>query len=43
MVGVKRHMLFLLTIEEYQKLADSQARIVDQLAMPGVEDIEFEQ
>jgi len=32
----------LLTIEEYQKLAGSHASIVDQLAMPGVEDIEFD-
>ena len=32
----------LLTIEDYQKLAGSQASIVDQLAMPGVEDIEFD-
>ena len=33
----------LLTIEEYQKLTDSHTSIVDQLAMPGVEDIEFDQ
>lgn len=32
----------LLTIEDYQKLAGSHASIVDQLAMPGVEDIEFD-
>ena len=32
----------LLSIEEYQKLAGPQATIVDQLAMPGVEDIEFD-
>lgn len=33
----------LLTIEEYQKLAGcGGASIVDQLAMPGVEDIEFD-
>jgi prevent-host-death family protein len=32
----------LLTIEDYQKLAGSQTSIVDQLAMPGVEDIEFD-
>lgn len=32
----------LLTIEEYQKLAGCSTSIVDQLAMPGVEDIEFD-
>lgn len=32
----------LLTIEDYQKLTGGQASIVDLLAMPGVEDIEFE-
>ena len=32
----------LLTIEDYQKLAGSQASIVEQLGMPGVEDIEFD-
>lgn len=32
----------LLTIEDYQKLAGSQSSIIDQLAMPGVEDIEFD-
>lgn len=32
----------LLTIEEYQRLAGSQASIVDLLAMPGAEGIEFE-
>jgi prevent-host-death family protein len=32
----------LLTIEEYQKLTGSHTSIVDMLAMPGVEDIEFE-
>jgi len=32
----------LLTIEDYQKLTGCQASIVDLLAMPGVEDIEFE-
>lgn len=32
----------LLTIEEYQKIAGAQASIVDQLAMPGVEDIVFD-
>jgi len=32
----------LLTIEEYQKLKGCQTSIVDQLAMPGAEDIEFD-
>ncbi|MGH8175091.1 MAG: type II toxin-antitoxin system Phd/YefM family antitoxin [Steroidobacter sp.] len=32
----------LLTIEDYQKIAGSHASIVDQLAMPDVEDIEFD-
>lgn len=32
----------LLTIEEYQKLTGGHTSIVDLLAMPGVEDIEFE-
>jgi prevent-host-death family protein len=32
----------LLTIEDYQKLAGTQATIVDMLAAPGVADIEFE-
>jgi hypothetical protein len=32
----------LLSIEEYQRLAGPQATIIDQLAMPGVEDIEFD-
>ncbi len=32
----------LLTIEEYQKLTGNHTSIVDMLAMPGVEDIEFE-
>jgi len=31
----------LLTIEDYQELSGSRTSIVDQLAMPGVEDIEF--
>jgi hypothetical protein len=31
----------LLTIEDYQKLVDSRASIVDLLAMPGAEDVEF--
>ncbi len=32
----------LLTIEEYQKMAGGLASIIDMLAMPGVEDVEFE-
>lgn len=32
----------LLTIEGYQELAGGSQNIVDLLAMPGVEDIEFE-
>lgn len=32
----------LLTMEDYQKLAGSQASIADLLAMPGIEDIEFD-
>lgn len=32
----------LLTMEDYQKLTGCQASIADMLAMPGVEDIEFE-
>jgi prevent-host-death family protein len=32
----------LLTVEDYQKLAGTQATIVDMLAAPGVADIEFE-
>jgi len=32
----------LMTIEEYQKLTGNQPSIIDLLAMPGVEDIEFE-
>ena len=32
----------LLTIEEYRKLTNKTARIADLLAMPGVEDIDFE-
>ena len=31
----------LLTIEEYRKMTGRSASIVDLLAMPGVEDIEF--
>lgn len=32
----------LLTIEDYEKLTGGGGNIVDMLAMPGVEDIEFE-
>jgi len=32
----------LMTFGDYQKLAGPQAGIVDLLAMPGAEDIEFE-
>jgi prevent-host-death family protein len=32
----------LLTIEDYQKLAECHASIVDLLAMPGAGDIEFD-
>ena len=32
----------LLTIEEYRKLAGETVSIADLLAMPGVEDIDFE-
>jgi prevent-host-death family protein len=32
----------LLTIEAYQKLAGGRASIIDLLAMPGVERIDFE-
>lgn len=32
----------LLTFEEYQNLTGKHDNIVDMLAMPGVEDIEFE-
>lgn len=32
----------LLTVEDYQKLVGSQISIVDQLAMPGVEEVEFD-
>ena len=32
----------LLTIEEYQKMTGSPVSIIDMLAMPGVEEIEFE-
>ena len=32
----------LLTIDEYEKIADLQVSIVELLAMPKVDDIEFE-
>ena len=32
----------LLTIEEYQKMSGGPVSIIDLLAMPGVEDVEFE-
>ena len=32
----------LLSIEEYQRLTKQRRNIADSLAMPGVEDIEFE-
>lgn len=32
----------LLTIEEYQKLTGKHTSIIDMLAMPGAEDVEFE-
>jgi prevent-host-death family protein len=32
----------LLTIEDYRKLTDSEVTIADLLAMPGVEDIDFD-
>ena len=32
----------LLSIEDYQKLTGGPASIIDLLAMPGIEDIEFE-
>ena len=32
----------LLTIEDYQTLTGGQANILDLLAMPGVEDVDFE-
>lgn len=32
----------LLSFAEYQKITGGQAKIADLLAMPGVEDIEFE-
>lgn len=38
--GRPRHVL--LTFEEYQRLAKQHRNIADALAMPGIEDIEFE-
>jgi prevent-host-death family protein len=32
----------LLTIEDYEKLTKKGASIIDLLAMPGIEDVEFE-
>ena len=32
----------LLSIEEYRKLTEKQKSIVEMLAMPGIEDIDFE-
>lgn len=32
----------LLTIEDYQQLTGARARIADLLAMPGVEEIDFD-
>ena len=32
----------LLTIEEYRKMTGGPASIIDMLAMPGIEDVEFE-
>ncbi len=32
----------LLSIEEYQRLTKQRRNIADSLAMPGIEDIEFE-
>ena len=32
----------LLTIEDYQRMSAGPASIIDMLAMPGVEDIDFE-
>ncbi|MDD5242126.1 MAG: type II toxin-antitoxin system Phd/YefM family antitoxin [Sulfuricella sp.] len=32
----------LLTIEEYRKISCGTASIIDMLAMPGIENIEFE-
>ena len=38
--GTPAHVL--LTIEEYQRLTCGPASIIDLLAMPGIEEIEFE-
>jgi prevent-host-death family protein len=38
--GKSAHVL--LSIEEYQRLTKQSRNIADSLAMPGVEDIEFE-
>ena len=32
----------LLTIEEYRKMTSGTVNIIDLLAMPGIEDVEFE-
>lgn len=32
----------LLTFEEYKKITGGQTKIADLLAMPGIEDVEFE-
>ena len=32
----------LMTIDDYEKLSGNHLNIIDMLAMPGVEDIEFE-
>lgn len=32
----------LMTFEDYQKLTGTAASIIDMLAMPGIEEIEFE-
>ena len=32
----------LLTIEDYQRMSAGTASIIDMLAMPGIEDIDFE-
>lgn len=37
-----RYSHVLMTFEEYQRLTGKQPTIADLLAMPGVEDIEFE-
>ncbi len=39
-IGAGRHVL--LPIEEYRKLSGGTANIIDMLAMPGGEDVEFE-